>query len=156
MRKLDLKPTIVVFALVIAGCMLLLFHSGSKSTELPSGVTSEHLRAESGAQPETPHKLLVQDPAAVRPPNLQDAITSPGIEEMMRWDFTGIVITISPDGMQSMDLEGRFTHVSAAVPDQHGNLRIQCFSGYPAMQTAMGAAPSVPATAREGASGVVY
>jgi hypothetical protein len=40
----------------------------------------------------------------------------------------GLIVKQHPDGRRSIDLQGRFLHMSAAVADGHGGTHIRCFS----------------------------
>jgi hypothetical protein len=59
------------------------------------------------------------------------------LSEKMRWDVDGLEVEVHPDGSESINLNGRFTHVSAAIRDENGEMRIQCFSGYTALTDAI-------------------
>lgn len=52
------------------------------------------------------------------------------LRERMRHDGDGLEVERRPDGSESLDLQGRFTHFSAAVRSDSGDMEIQCFSGY--------------------------
>lgn len=59
------------------------------------------------------------------------------LSEKMRWDVDGLEVEEHPDGSESINLNGRFTHVSAAIRNENGEMRIQCFSGYSALTDAI-------------------
>lgn len=55
----------------------------------------------------------------------------------MATDDSGLAVRTNPDGSRTIDLAGRFTHVSAAVRGPDGRLRLQCFTDYNAMSAAL-------------------
>jgi len=122
---------------IIAGCCCLLLFIGNKSAMISQSIegseqpvfADEIVRAATSPTPQHQEKRS----GSAR----QDAAVANRLEEMMRRDFSGLEITKDSSGMQTMNLNDRFTHVSAAFRDEHGVLRIQCFSGYPAMQESM-------------------
>jgi hypothetical protein len=59
------------------------------------------------------------------------------LKEKMRQDGEGLTEIKRPDGSRSIDLNGRFTHMSALVRDENGKLRPQCFSNFDAMDKAL-------------------
>ena len=52
------------------------------------------------------------------------------LEHSMRHDHRGLVEVTHPSGRRSVYLDGRFTQMSAAIPDESGRLRLQCFSDF--------------------------
>jgi hypothetical protein len=59
------------------------------------------------------------------------------LKEKMRRDGEGLRLIRRADGHQSIDLEGRFTHMSAMVRDENGKWRRQCFETFEALDKAM-------------------
>jgi hypothetical protein len=55
----------------------------------------------------------------------------------MSWSSEGLVEVRHPEGHSSINLAGRFTHMSAAYRDASGNLVIQCFSNYQSLGEAV-------------------
>lgn len=59
------------------------------------------------------------------------------LKEKMRRDGDGLRITRRANGHQSIDLDGRFTHMSALVRDADGKLRRQCFTSFEGLDRAL-------------------
>ena len=145
-----------VFLLIISGLCLLLFISADKSERIPASgnewvaapVVDGTVRTANGQ----PRDSLAAASVSIN----QDIPAGIILEEMMRRDTSGLEITTDSTGMQTMSLDGRFTHVSAVIRDEQGNIRIQCFTGYPAMQAAMDGNPSTNGMTNEGNQGVAY
>jgi len=66
------------------------------------------------------------------------------LEERMRWDSEGLELTTHPDGHISIDLGGRYTHMSAGVRDSSGRLIVQCFTNYRDLKGALTGAANAP------------
>jgi hypothetical protein len=65
------------------------------------------------------------------------------LRERMRRDGEGLQPELHSDGSETLDLKGRFTHFSAAVRTESGDMRIQCFSGYaPLVDAVSGSRPT--------------
>ncbi len=66
------------------------------------------------------------------------------LREQMRHDGDGLQVERRPDGSESLNLQGRFTHFSAAVRSDSGDMEIQCFSGYaPLVDAISGRRPTI-------------
>jgi len=50
------------------------------------------------------------------------------LQEQMRRDFRGLEAVYHADGRISLDLQGRFMHVTAVVDAPSGQTQVQCFS----------------------------
>lgn len=65
------------------------------------------------------------------------------LKQIMRRDSDGLIVKSHPEGHESLHLNGRFTHVSAAVLDENEEIQIQCFTEYEALKGALeGTAPA--------------
>ena len=118
---------------IIAGCLCLLLFLGTKSATISQSIEGSGQSASADEIVQSANLPVPQHQDSGSGQGKQDAATA-RLEQMMRRDFSGLEITTDSNGMQTMNLNGRFTHMSAAVRDEHGVMRIQCFSGYPAMQ----------------------
>ena len=65
------------------------------------------------------------------------------LEEQMRTDMEGLEAEVHRDGRRCIHLKGRFLHMSAAVRDSSGRMRVRCFSNHAAMERAMRGEPAV-------------
>jgi hypothetical protein len=67
------------------------------------------------------------------------------LERMLSRSMEGLKVVQHPDGMRSLDLEGRFLHVMLAVPDGKGGTRMVCTTDHATAQAAGSSkAPAVP------------
>ncbi|NDV61995.1 hypothetical protein G0Q06_05990 [Puniceicoccales bacterium CK1056] len=58
-------------------------------------------------------------------------------QEKMRRDSEGLKVIRHPEGRRSIDLDGRFTHMSALVRDESGQFCQHCFDNFQAMDKAI-------------------
>lgn len=63
------------------------------------------------------------------------------LREQMRRDFEGLEPVQHADGSISLDLQGRFRHVTAVVTTPDGGTRIQCFSDAEILFDRLGSPP---------------
>jgi len=63
------------------------------------------------------------------------------LREQMRRDFDGLEPVYHADGSISLDLQGRFMHVTAVVTSPDGENRVQCFSDAEALLERIGSEP---------------
>jgi len=141
--------------IMIAGCCCLLLIHGSKSATISQSIEASGQPVSADETVQTANWPAPQHQDKVSGPDKQDAAAASRLDEMMRRDFNGLEITTDSSGMQAINLNGRFTHVSAAFRDEHGVMRIQCFSGYPAMRESMAGNRST-ATLKETHESVAY
>jgi hypothetical protein len=137
MRIKQRRSIVVLFLILITGSGFLLLHleeSDKKSSVEPfsdnlvaSDITSGQLQPETSTA-DVKSNILASDAG------IQSRNTLP---EQMRWDDKDLEVELHPNGMESINLDGRFTHVSAAIRDENGEIQIQCFSGYTAMTDAI-------------------
>ena len=59
------------------------------------------------------------------------------LSELMSWSPEGLVEVNHPEGHSTIDLAGRFTHMSAGYRDASGNLVIQCFTDHQSLGDAV-------------------
>lgn len=72
------------------------------------------------------------------------------LKEMMRRDSEGLTLCEHSDGGASVNLQGRFSHVTVAVPSGDGGWIIRCFDNYEEMQAALSG--SLPAASESSTS----
>lgn len=72
-----------------------------------------------------------EQPEAIEPPKW--AV----LKEQMRRDAAGLQSRQHVGAHRSVNLEGRYLHMSAAVRDSKGRVRKQCFTGYEALDNAL-------------------
>lgn len=63
------------------------------------------------------------------------------LREQMRQDFEGLEPVQHADGSISLDLQGRFRHVTAVVTSPDGGTRVQCFSDAEILFDRLGSPP---------------
>jgi len=137
MRIKRRKPIVVLFLILIFGSGFFLLHLEESDNESSVQPFSNNLVASnitSGKPlPETSsadgHSHILASDAGIQSRNT--------LPEQMRWDDEGLEVEVHPDGTESIHLDGRFTHVSAAIRNENGEIQIQCFSGYAAMTDAI-------------------
>jgi hypothetical protein len=59
----------------------------------------------------------------------------------MSRDPSGLEVVTHPDGRRSVNLDGRFMHMSATVPGADGNPVVRCYSNYHEMVADRSSAP---------------
>ncbi|MEX0326789.1 MAG: hypothetical protein AB3N33_11950 [Puniceicoccaceae bacterium] len=105
----------------------------------------------SGQQSAAPGKNTSdQSPATETSPSVSTKATNPGtgipsspepawasLRENMSWDSSGLAFVTHPDGSQSVRGGGQFTQMAASVRNASGELVIQCFTDYTAMDDAL-------------------
>ena len=137
MRIKQRRSIIVLFLILVIGSGFLLLHLEESEDEGSIEPFSDNLVASNitsrKSLPETSTADL-QNNILASDAGIQSRNTLP---EQMRWDDEGLEVEVHPDGMESIHLDGRFTHVSAAIRDENGEIQIQCFSGYTAMTDAI-------------------
>lgn len=126
-RKL-LTIVVSVCALLISGGLLLEWDV-TRSSGSAVNDTDSPLDTQSGVlQTSQPVELKAPGPAS--PSREIETAKIAVLRERMRQDGDGLQVERRPDGSESLDLKGRFTHFSAAVRTDSGEMKIQCFSGY--------------------------
>lgn len=137
MRIKKRRPIVVLFLILIIGSGFMLLHLKESDNESSIEPLSDNLIASnitSGKPLPGISSADVQSNILASDTGIQSRNTLP---EQMRWDDEGLEVEVHPDGMESIYLDGRFTHVSAAIRDENGEIQIQCFSDYTAMTDAI-------------------
>ncbi len=137
MRIKQRKTYVFLFLILVVGSGSLLIQLGEKDQESSAGSLPDNpvaINTTSGNPLPGINTNRFQSHAPAIDVGLQNRNS---LSEKMRWDVDGLEVEVHPDGSESINLNGRFTHVSAAIRDENGEMRIQCFSGYTALTDAI-------------------
>ena len=137
MRINKRRPIVVLFLILIVGSGFFLLHFEESDNESSVQPFSNNLVASNITSGKLPPETSIDDGHShilASGAGIQSRNTLP---EQMRWDDDGLEVEVHPDGTESIHLDGRFTHVSAAIRNENGDIQIQCFSGYTAMTEAI-------------------
>jgi len=145
---------VVTVVLTLAGtllflCLSLLFRSGgdapvkkAPSPEVPALSTPHDPKSRSPEVEVFQHATNRKDPH----PAAESAVLGKPIDlaDRMRTDSQDLVAVSHGAGHVSVDLSGRFTHMSAGFKDASGRLVIQCFTDFDSMSDALGGKTTSP------------
>jgi hypothetical protein len=105
--------------------------SHNSSTESNAAITSDNAPAEAGMMayidPETGELTTGPRPAGV------SVELDPDLQNALRRDDQGLEVVKHADGTWSMDLQGRYQHVSMVRIDENGNMTV-CTDNAPAVE----------------------
>lgn len=160
------RPALIVLALVV----LAIGAISAVSKQLVSGKQSgdNSTSKESNPKKYMTTKVAGQDAQVdpqtgkVKPLNAQEAEQlAPGLKKMLNKSADGLTEVQNADGSVSMDLEGRFRHVTVARVNEDGTVTTSCVDNPRAAASALGidpkllgvegtpSAPTKPAPARQ-------
>lgn len=132
------RPIVVLFLVLVAGSGILFFGLKKVDSEKPDMVLSGNHDAKHDTEgTPLPDKSAVEIHSHELSASDVEIANLDLLSKLMRWDSEGLEVEVHSNGMESMSLDGRFTHVSAAIRDENGELLIQCFSGHTAMTNAI-------------------
>lgn len=146
-------PLVLILAVLLGVLAVWQHRQGSGVVGKPPGfspASDRSVKAVNGfgpiptvAPPDEVHRLATPH----GPPEAGRASASLGnLAARMSRETQGLAVVTHADGRRSVELGGRFTHMSVAVTGVDGKTRIRCFSDYHEMIAALNGqpAPEVP------------
>ncbi|MEX0324381.1 MAG: hypothetical protein AB3N63_19650 [Puniceicoccaceae bacterium] len=131
-----------VLLLVLIACSFggayLFFHDGIDVTEYQASVDSNSIGPVVATVPSSSVSSVDRNIAA----SAQPMLSAENLRERMRRDTHGLSECTHDDGGATVHLQGRYSHVTVALPDGDGGWVYRCFDNYEELQAALaGAVP---------------